>query len=214
MLRIRTPQLGDGGAASGQAVGAFAGTATLAGVGASRAAAAGAAAGSATLAGIGAADASAAGSFAGFATFAGTGASLAAGDGAFAGTSSFAGVAPEVVSGVGEFAGTSSLAGVSVPPSAEALPRGGFLPDDWEDREKRRKAIRASLEGVGKPKPAQVAEAMREAVAPASEPPAVTMRDAVSPATMEGLRRLAENARARHAELDDDDEDVLMLLGV
>lgn len=98
--------------------------------------------------------------------------------------------------------------------SAEALPRGGFLPDDWEGREKRRKAIRATLEGVARPKPAQVAETMREAVAPASEPPAVTMRDAVSPATMEGLRRLAENARARHAALDDDDEDVLMLLGV
>jgi hypothetical protein len=98
--------------------------------------------------------------------------------------------------------------------ASEGLPRGGFLPDDYDEREKRRKAIRATLEGVARPKPAQVAQVMREAVAPAAEPPAATLRDAVSPATMEGLRRLAETAQARHAALDDDDEEVLMLLGV
>ena len=99
-------------------------------------------------------------------------------------------------------------------PPVAGYAAGGFLPDDRNGREKRRKAIRATLEGVARPKPAQIAQIMRAAVAPATEPPAPTMRDAVSPATMAGLRRLAESAHARHAAMNDDDEDVLMLLGV
>jgi hypothetical protein len=94
----------------------------------------------------------------------------------------------------------------------EALPDGGFLPDDYEDRTRRRKRIRETLEGVVAPK--AVAREMREAVAkPAAEPAPAMLRDAVRPETLDRLRALAESAAERRA-LDDDDEDVLMLLGV
>jgi hypothetical protein len=108
--------------------------------------------------------------------------------------------------------GADTASGSLVTRFSEAFPSGGFLPDDREDRDRRARAIRASLEGVARPKPKTVARVMREALAPAQEPPTATIRDAVSPATMDRLRAMAESAAARQAA-DDDDEDIMMLLG-
>lgn len=213
MLRIRVPALGDGAAPSGEIVGTAAGIATAEAVGAAYADATGSSAGVATTAAVGAANADGAGAAAGTGTAPGVGASYADGVGTAAGSSTASGVAPSFADGVGTAAGSSTALAVSASPDQEALPSGGFLPDDWEERERRRRAIRKTLEGVIAPKPAQVAREIREAVAPAQEPPAVTMRDAVSPETMEKLRRLADSAMARQA-MDDDDEDVLMLVSL
>jgi hypothetical protein len=108
--------------------------------------------------------------------------------------------------------GADTANGSLVTRFSEAFPSGGFLPDDREDRDRRARAIRATLEGVARPKPKTVARVMREALAPAQEPPTATIRDAVSPATMDRLRAMAESAAARQAA-DDDDEDIMMLLG-
>lgn len=232
MLRIRTPSLGSQGS-NGDGAGSAAGTATVAGVGSSLADGAGSSAGTATAAGVGSSLADSAGSAAGSATGSGVGSSLAdavgggagtstvnadgdtiseLGDGAAAGTSTAAGVGASYADAVGTAAGSSTAAGVYAQ-DQEAFPDGGFLPDDYEAKDRRRKAIRATLEAVAAPKPAAVAQEMREALAPAEKPAPVLLRDAVKPETMARLRELAEGATARRA-LDDDDEDVLMLLGV
>ena len=64
-------------------------------------------------------------------------------------------------------------------------------------------------------RPKAEAEAMREAVAPATEPAHVMMRDAVAPATWAKVLALAESAavaRAAREADEEDDEDVLMMV--
>jgi hypothetical protein len=102
------------------------------------------------------------------------------------------------------------------PPPEEAFPVGGFLPEDREDRDRRRKRIRETIEGVVRPK--AVAAAVRDAVAPKPvEDAPEAMREAFKPSPeVLRLRELADSAGAevrRRRAIEDDDEDVFLLLG-
>ena len=114
------------------------------------------------------------------------------------------------------------------PPPQEAFATGGFLPNDRRERDRRGKAIRATMERVlAPPVVARAAETIREAVAPKPAPEVVQdARFAVTLGQVDALRAKLDAVRARAearaafeaaalaaAAAEEDEEDVLMLLG-